>query len=309
MKGDALIREGYWRPMLFMVPLEDGDRTEALVKMGKKVIAIDLNPLSRTAQKATITIVDNIVRAAPRLVETAEKLKKQGVRKCREILRNFDNKKNLAESINFMNENLSKFAEKSCASRARANDVMFNRIFILGAGAIGSVIGALLSKKNDVTLIGNKAHVDAVNSNGLSVSGDVDETFRVQADTEIREIPWETLIFLTTKAYDSEKAIRGIDRLLREDTVVLVLQNGLGNEEMVKRAVSGKAKVLRGVTSMAAEFFKAGEVRYWKGETTIEHDIVAEKVADILNACGFEDKSFREHQRQKYGARSSLTAW
>lgn len=96
-----------------LVPLEDGDRTEALVRMGKKVIAIDLNPLSRTAQKATITIVDNIVRAAPSLVQTAESLKKQGVGKYAEILLNFDNKKNLAGSITLMNENLTKFAERT----------------------------------------------------------------------------------------------------------------------------------------------------------------------------------------------------
>jgi len=99
-----------------MVPLEDGDRTEALVKMGKKVIAIDLNPLSRTAKKATITIVDNVVRAAPKLVETAEKLKKQGFRKCRKILLEFDNKKSLAESIILIKENLSKLAEESAHS-------------------------------------------------------------------------------------------------------------------------------------------------------------------------------------------------
>jgi 4-phosphopantoate--beta-alanine ligase len=96
-----------------MVPLEDGDRTEALVKMGKKVVAIDLNPLSRTAQKATITIVDNIERATPRLVQAAQTLKKQGAGKCREILRKFDNKKNLAESITLMNKNLSRLAGKS----------------------------------------------------------------------------------------------------------------------------------------------------------------------------------------------------
>jgi 4-phosphopantoate--beta-alanine ligase len=96
-----------------MVPLEDGDRTEALVKMGKKVIAIDLNPLSRTAQKATITIVDNIVRAAPKLVQTVQKLKDQAVGNRRQILLNFDNKKNLAETIILMNRNLSKLAEKS----------------------------------------------------------------------------------------------------------------------------------------------------------------------------------------------------
>lgn len=96
-----------------MVPLEDGDRTEALVKMGKRVITVDLNPLSRTAKKATITIVDNVVRAAPKLVETAEKLKKQGCRKCRKILLDFDNKKNLADSIILIKENLSKLAEES----------------------------------------------------------------------------------------------------------------------------------------------------------------------------------------------------
>jgi len=94
-----------------LIPLEDGDRTEALVKMGKKVIAIDLNPLSRTSQKATITIVDNVVRATPKLVETAEKLK-QDLKKCHEILLNFDNKKNLAESITLIKERLSRLAEK-----------------------------------------------------------------------------------------------------------------------------------------------------------------------------------------------------
>ena len=164
----------------------------------------------------------------------------------------------------------------------------FKKIFILGAGAIGSVIGALLSKKNDVAIVGNKAHMDIVNSSGLSISGDVNETFRVQAETQIREIPQETLIFLTTKAYDSEKAIREIGQLIRKDTVILVLQNGLGNEEVVKNALNNKAKVLRGITTMAAEFLKAGEVRYWKGETIIERNIVAKEIADMMSACSLK---------------------
>ncbi|MGB1585424.1 MAG: phosphopantothenate/pantothenate synthetase [Thermoplasmatota archaeon] len=46
-----------------LVPLEDGDRCEALVAMGKTVITIDLNPLSRTAQRAHVTIVDELRRA------------------------------------------------------------------------------------------------------------------------------------------------------------------------------------------------------------------------------------------------------
>jgi 4-phosphopantoate--beta-alanine ligase len=95
-----------------LVALEDGDRTQALVKMGKKVIAVDLNPLSRTAQKASITIVDNIVRAAPKLTEAAQELKRGDKRKCQRILTNFNNRKNLNESITLINEKLSKLAKK-----------------------------------------------------------------------------------------------------------------------------------------------------------------------------------------------------
>lgn len=56
------------------VPLEDGDRCSALRKAGKSVIAVDLNPLSRTSRDASITIVDNVVRAVPRMIEVAESL-------------------------------------------------------------------------------------------------------------------------------------------------------------------------------------------------------------------------------------------
>ena len=54
-----------------MVPLEDGDRCEALVNLEKQVLVVDLNPLSRTAKMATVTIVDEISRAAELLLEYA----------------------------------------------------------------------------------------------------------------------------------------------------------------------------------------------------------------------------------------------
>jgi len=96
-----------------LVPLEDGDRTEALAKMGKKVIAIDLNPLSRTAQKATITIVDNVVRAVPKLIEIVEKFGKERIEKHYHILVDFDNRKNLGESIALIEKRLVRLAERS----------------------------------------------------------------------------------------------------------------------------------------------------------------------------------------------------
>jgi 4-phosphopantoate--beta-alanine ligase len=94
-----------------LIPLEDGDRAEALVQMGKKVIAIDLNPLSRTSQFANITIVDNIVRAMPTLIRFAEKLKTEGMDKLKEILSNFDNSRNLGKMIELINRRLSKLSE------------------------------------------------------------------------------------------------------------------------------------------------------------------------------------------------------
>ncbi|MDQ3868752.1 MAG: phosphopantothenate/pantothenate synthetase family protein, partial [Thermoproteota archaeon] len=82
-----------------LVPLEDGDRTEALVKMGKKVIAIDLNPLSRTSKAATVTIIDNAIRALPAMIIEAKQLKQKNDRILKKILNGFDNSKNLTESL------------------------------------------------------------------------------------------------------------------------------------------------------------------------------------------------------------------
>ena len=64
--------EGIFRADVIFVPLEDGDRCEALRKMGRGVITVDLNPLSRTAQTASITIVDNVARAMPALLEQVQ---------------------------------------------------------------------------------------------------------------------------------------------------------------------------------------------------------------------------------------------
>ncbi|MGB9714077.1 MAG: ketopantoate reductase family protein [Candidatus Bathyarchaeales archaeon] len=174
----------------------------------------------------------------------------------------------------------------------------FNKIIVLGAGAIGSVFGALLSKKNDVTLIGRKDHIDAVNSNGLSVSGDVNEVFNLKAETEIREIPQGALIVLTTKAHETADAVKDIRGLLKKDTIILIMQNGLGNEEVVKKMVDGKAKVLRGVTMMAAEFLEPGKVRFWNSETVIEHGEVAESIAKVFNECGLKTRLSEDIARE-----------
>ncbi len=59
--------DGIYKADVVFVPLEDGDRCEALRKMDKDVVTVDLNPMSRTAKQASVTIVDNVVRALPLL--------------------------------------------------------------------------------------------------------------------------------------------------------------------------------------------------------------------------------------------------
>jgi len=92
--------DGIYKADVVVVPLEDGDRTIALKKMGKKVITFDLNPLSRTAKTADITIVDNVVRAINRLILECKKSK---IRKIP-----YNNKKNLAATVLEIKKNLSR---------------------------------------------------------------------------------------------------------------------------------------------------------------------------------------------------------
>ncbi|MDR2831190.1 MAG: phosphopantothenate/pantothenate synthetase [Methanobrevibacter sp.] len=92
-------KNGIYSSDLILIPLEDGDRTEILVDSGKEVIAIDLNPLSRTSKKANITIVDNIIRVIPLMIEITKKFRSYNKEKLKDIIKDFSNKDNLKESL------------------------------------------------------------------------------------------------------------------------------------------------------------------------------------------------------------------
>ena len=93
-------QEGIYSADVVLVPLEDGDRTEALVKMGKKVISIDLNPLSRTAQRSTVTIVDELTRCLPLLRKYVREYKRLDREELQRIVEGFDNRENLRDMLN-----------------------------------------------------------------------------------------------------------------------------------------------------------------------------------------------------------------
>jgi len=97
-------KNGIFSADLVLVPLEDGDRTIALKKAKKKIITFDLNPLSRTAQTADVTIVDNVTRAMKLLVSESKKSRKKIA---------FDNKKNLKSAILEIRKNLERRAKNA----------------------------------------------------------------------------------------------------------------------------------------------------------------------------------------------------
>ncbi|MCL5874674.1 MAG: phosphopantothenate/pantothenate synthetase [Candidatus Thermoplasmatota archaeon] len=97
-------REGIFSADTVLVPLEDGDRAEALKRMGKFVITIDLNPLSRTSRFGDITIVDEVQRAFANFANFDEG-------DCARLLKSFDNSSNVRRSIARISERLSSMKE------------------------------------------------------------------------------------------------------------------------------------------------------------------------------------------------------
>ncbi|WP_457559111.1 phosphopantothenate/pantothenate synthetase [Candidatus Harpocratesius sp.] len=93
---------GIYQADVVVVPLEDGDRTEALIAAGKFVIAIDLNPLSRTAQQAHITIVDNIIRVIPKMIEIGKILQDASDKDLNQIISEFNQSQNLKQSLEYI---------------------------------------------------------------------------------------------------------------------------------------------------------------------------------------------------------------
>jgi len=155
---------------------------------------------------------------------------------------------------------------------------------ILGAGAIGSYYGAMLSKNCNTLLIGRKEHVDAINSNGLKVDGSKEGIFKVKAATEIGEIKENTVVLLTTKVTDSHQAVLSIKDKVKEDTIIVCLQNGYGIEELVREVVD--CKVLRAVTNQAVIFEEPGRIKVsYNGYLKIEESEESEQIVEDLKQC------------------------
>jgi len=100
-------KDGIFSADVVLVPLEDGDRCQALRDMKKVVIAIDLNPLSRTAKTASVTIVDNVTRAIPNIEKWVKELKDMDKKSLEDIVKFWDNNGMLSDVFSFISKILS----------------------------------------------------------------------------------------------------------------------------------------------------------------------------------------------------------
>lgn len=139
-------------------------------------------------------------------------------------------------------------------------------ILVLGAGAIGSLLGARLSKAEaQVTLLTtDREHVRAIERNGLAVE-ELDGTktiYRIPAFDHPGAIRQKAdLVIVSVKSYDTPKALSSIGECCHASTLFLTLQNGIGNWQLISKMVP-KERVLAGVTAQGATLLEPGVVRH-----------------------------------------------
>jgi 2-dehydropantoate 2-reductase len=175
------------------------------------------------------------------------------------------------------------------------------KIAVVGCGAMGSVYAALLADAgHEVWAIDNwKEHIDAIKAGGLRLEGaSGDRTVRLNATTDAADAGPCDLAILATKAMHVEKAARSMQSLLRKDTVVLSIQNGLGGPDTAAK-ILGRDRVLVGVVGGFGASMKAPGHAHHNGWELVRLGELAgpvsprlEAVAEVWRSGGFRVKCF-----------------
>ncbi len=139
----------------------------------------------------------------------------------------------------------------------------FEHIAVVGAGAIGSLLGALLSRRARVTLICRAAHAERIRREGLRITGQADTVVELEATDDPAAVRLADAALITTKAYAAADAAAAIAPHLREGAAVVFMQNGLGVEEAARGALE-RVPLVRGVTYHGVTFVGPGRI-HWAG--------------------------------------------
>jgi 2-dehydropantoate 2-reductase len=173
---------------------------------------------------------------------------------------------------------------------------VIKRIGIIGSGAIGSVVGGLLTKAGrDVTLVDQwPEHIEAMKTKGLRLSGTIGDfvvpvkALHIHELQSVRE-PFDA-IFVAVKSYDTEWATALAVTYLTPDGVVVDFQNGINDERVA--AVAGKHRTLGCVITISAGMYEAGhamrtdtgQIGFKIGEHDGKETARAKELAEIMSA-------------------------
>jgi len=176
------------------------------------------------------------------------------------------------------------------------------KIVVVGAGAIGSLFAAFLTKsKEELWLLDkNKENAAKINASGISLEG-VSGSWQAKVKTtaDIQDIGQADLVLICVKSFNTKSAVEQIKPILGQNTKILTLQNGIGNVEIISE-IAGEEKVIAGVTNQGATLIEAGKIRHaGHGETIIgsidgKTPVELRAIREIFNKVGFETKMSRD---------------
>ena len=176
------------------------------------------------------------------------------------------------------------------------------KIVIVGPGAIGSLLGAFLSKtKEEIWLLDYKKERAAkIAQTGISLEGiSGNWQAKLNISTDPKEIGIADLVIICVRSYDTKQAILSSKALIKENTSILTLQNGIGNVEIISEVV-GNDKVIAGVTNLGATLIDTGKIKHaGKGETVIgridgKMTTSIRSIRELFNKAGLEIKASRD---------------
>ncbi len=171
------------------------------------------------------------------------------------------------------------------------------KITVLGAGAMGSLYGGFLAEAgNEVWLLDVwKEHVTAIQGQGLRIEGISGERRikNIHATDTPSDIGPSELVIVFVKSTVTDLALQGAQEIIGENTVILTLQNGLGNIEKIASVVEQK-RIIAGTTAHGATVLGAGSIKHAGRGPTIIGEIDGKStaridtIANILNAANLE---------------------
>lgn len=167
-------------------------------------------------------------------------------------------------------------------------------IVVIGAGSIGSLFGGLLSKNNEVVLIGRKNHVNNIKKEGLKIHGLTELKTNISASDFVKNISFSPeIVIISVKSYDTTKAVKDAKKIIGKNTIVISLQNGLDNIEKILKHIN-KNQILVCITTHGAVFSKPGNIIHTgEGKTIVgavdyRANRNAEDFSKLLNDAGIK---------------------